>query len=731
VTQPERPGPRRPPDRFTRLSARFQGALPLLIVYFALAAIYAWQASQRPVPTIFVDELQITQLSRAIAETGHAARRGVPYGMPSLVAYALAPAWWLGTTSAAYATAKLILVLAMTATLFPAYALARLVLPPWYALAAAGGSIAVPALAYSPILVQEPLAYPLSTLSLWLIARVLVHRSPGRIALAALASAAAALTRTQLVVLFVVLVLGLLWLAWQSEEVRRWRATWGLWDKVGAVVVAIGIWIVLSSAIGHASTSWRNTNAIYKDRIFHHAMWSTGALAIGIGILPLLLGLAALARPSAERRDPSTRAFVATCTSALMAFIWYAGIKGAYISTVFGTIVAERNVIYLCPVLFAATALAIHRGVGRWWAVAAATGFTLYVVPGTPLHLGQFPYYEAHGLEMPAFANRVLGWPEGTIKAALWTVCVASFAVVVALRLLERDVLRFRVVAGSAAAIVVAWSMTTEVYAAKGERHLSRMIDENIVHPYDWVDRTTGEQSVAVLGQAITDPTGIWETEFFNRSIRKMWSLDGSAIRVGSPILTPDLKATNGTLTPSPGTQYALALNGVELQAPLVKQMRNDRLYRLDGKPMRLAAAIIGQESDGWVVGSVDESNIARASYTRYLVSPNDPDFVVVLLSRLGWCPMPPRSTVATVRIGTVAIGPDKQPTIGRVLRTERKRVHDCTTRGFAFARPDVPWRVEVTISPTVRPHDVDPSKSERRYLGATMEVKLESLFNR
>jgi hypothetical protein len=723
VRQPRRPGPRRPPD----VLARFQGALPLLIVYFALAAIYAWQASRRPVPTIFTDELELTQLSRAIAETGQAARRGVPYDTPTLVAYFIAPVWWLGTTSAAYATAKLLLVLAMTATIFPAYALARLVLPSWYALGAAGASIAVPALAYSPILVEEPIAYPLSTLALWLIARVLVQRSWGRIALAVLASAAATLTRTQLAVLFVVLVLGLLWLAWQSEESRRWRAGWSSWDRLGAVVVAIGIWIVVSSAIGHVSQSWAQTNAIFKDRIFDNAVWATGALAIGIGVLPLLLGLAALARPRSERTDPGTRAFVVTSTSAVVAFIWYAGIKGAYVSTVFSTIVPERNVIYLCPVLFGASVLAVYRGVGRWWAVGAATTVTLYVVSGTPLHLSQFPYYEAHGLEIAAFANRALGWPEGTIKAGLWIACIAAVAVVVALRLVERDSRRFRVVAGSAAAVVLAWSLTTEVYAAKGERHLSTQIDRNIVHPYDWVDRITGGESVTVLGQAITDPTGIWETEFFNRSIRKMWSLDGTAIRVGGPILTPDLKTANGTLTPSPGTQYALTLNGVELQDPLVKQVGNDRLYRLAGKPMRLAAAITGQESDGWIVGSVEQPRVARASYTRYAVTPNDPNFVVVKLSRFGFCPKPPRGTVATVRIGTVAIGPDRQPTIGRVLAAKTKRLPDCTTRGFAFGRPDVPWRVEVRISPTVRPHDVDPRSSERRYLGATMSVELIS----
>ena len=206
-------------------TARLQSAIPLLVLYFGLAALYAWQASRRPVPTIFTDELELTQLSRAIADTGEPARRGEAYeSVATLVAYFLAPVWWLGTASASYATAKLLLVLAMTATIFPAYALARFVVSPWYALAAAGGATAVPALAYSPILVEEPLAYPLSTLALLTIARVLAAPSWGRVGLAVLASAAAALTRTQLAVLFAVLVLGLLWLAWSSEPGRRWRS---------------------------------------------------------------------------------------------------------------------------------------------------------------------------------------------------------------------------------------------------------------------------------------------------------------------------------------------------------------------------------------------------------------------------------------------------------------------------------------------------------------------------
>ena len=111
---------------------------------------------------------------------------------------------------------------------------------------------------------------------------------------------------------------------------------------------------------------------------------------------------------------------------ALVVFVAYAGIKGAQISITFSTLVVERNLIYLCPILFAATALAFVRGVGRGWAIAGATVFTVYVVTEVPLRLDNYPYYEAHGLSMPAFLNREWGWPEGRIETTLLVACFVS-----------------------------------------------------------------------------------------------------------------------------------------------------------------------------------------------------------------------------------------------------------------------------------------------------------------
>ncbi len=709
------------------ISGRLVAAIPLLTLYFGLAALYAWQASRHPVPTIYSDEIELAWLSRSISETGEAARRGDPYGLATLVAYFLAPVWWVGSAATGYAAAKLLLVLAMTATVFPAYALARLVVPPWYALAAAGGATIVPALAYSPILVEEPLAYPLATLALWLVARVYVEPTWGRAGLAVLACAAAMLTRTQLSILFALFVLGLLWLCWQSERALRWRSSFSGWDWVGLVTLGVGAAVGASAFLGHLSKSWRDTTGAYPERVIEHAAWASGALAIGIGVLPLLAGIAALARPRGEMTDPKTRAFVITSVFALVVFVAYAGIKGAQISITFSTLVVERNLIYLCPILFAATALAFVRGVGRGWAIAGATVFTVYVVTEVPLRLDNYPYYEAHGLSLPAFLNREWGWPEGRIESTLLIACFVSLGILVALRYLRRGSVVFTAVAATAAVAVFAWTLTAEVYAAEGERRLARQIADNLPAPYDWVDRATGGGSVVVLGQQMNDdPTGVYLTEFFNRSVKKVWSTDGTAPGPGA-ILTPDLASADGTLTPSPETDYALTLNGVELQAPVVKRLGPYVLYDVDREPLKLASGVNGIDRDGWVADT-DRNGVAEASYNRFDVSRDGPGFARVNLSRVAWCSGGAPGK-ATVRIGPIGIGPDNQPAISRVTQAQTKTVTQCTATGFRLAAPHGPWRIEVEISPTFSPHDIDPNHSDTRQLGAVFTAGFQPLF--
>ncbi len=69
----------------------------------------------------------------------------------------------------------------------------------------------------------------------------------------------------------------------------------------------------------------------------------------------------------------------------------------------------------------------------------------------------------------------------------------------------------------------------------------------------------------------------------------------------------------------------------------------------------------------------------------------------------------------------TVGIGPNNQPRIDHVTETRRFDVRDCDANGTTLSPPDVPWRMEITVSPTFIPKEIDPTKRESRRLGAVI----------
>src|SRR3989454_10479170 len=103
------------------LADRLLATVPLLSIFLWLAIVYVIQAWSHKTPWLFGDELELTPLSRAIPDTGHAARRGAPYSFTTLWTYGLAPAWRIDNLHAAYATVKDLTAIEMTATRFPAY----------------------------------------------------------------------------------------------------------------------------------------------------------------------------------------------------------------------------------------------------------------------------------------------------------------------------------------------------------------------------------------------------------------------------------------------------------------------------------------------------------------------------------------------------------------------------------------------------------------------------------
>lgn len=706
-----------PKRRRGRLRAPSEAVLALCGAYFLLATLYAWQAWRRETITILTDELEFTQISRAISEVGHPQRRQEAFGFTSLAPWFTAPFWWIQKVSTAYEAVKYFQALVMTLTIFPAYAIARRVVSKPWALFAAVGTIAAPALSYSPILVEEPFAYPIAVTALWLIILAVERPSWRSVGLAAGASVVGVLTRGQLTALVATLVISLAALGWSSAPMRRWRATWTRRDRVGAVVLGIGFVLLLSSLLGRQSQNYADVTAQWKGRILEYGAWALGGFSIGVGIIPVIAMLSVPFVGGDMRRKPGMRSFLLVTGSATAAFLWYAAIKGAYLSTKgYGGII-ERNLIYLTPLAFIATAVILERARPPRWAIVSATGVVLGALLWTPLAWGvdQFPYYEAHGLAILAFLNREWGWPVDRIETAAWIAAIVGGAVLIAVSRFRTGALG-RWLPIAVALFVLAWNQTNEIYAAIGEHDFSKAVAANLPKPADWIDQAIAPEKATILGQHIESGRGVWDSEFWNRSVVRVWSVDGSTPGPGRSV-TPDLVKADGTLWPRPPTPYVVATNGVELVGEEVA--RNDDgvrkiLVKL-GDTFRLRSNFEGIENDGWMLDT--------AAYNRFDVSQDGDARIVVTLSRATFCPKDTSvpGTIA-VKLGPIAVSSQKEPEIGHVTDSKTVYVPVCTSRYVEFDAPKVPWRVELQAE-TFVPAEVDPNASDNRTLGAVVSV--------
>ncbi len=689
---------RRPAAALRRgtITDRVFAALPLAGIVLGVLVFYGTCAWMRKSPWVFTDELEWTQLSRSIAETGEASRRGEPIFFQSLYAYLIAPAWWLPSTSTAYSAVKYANTVVMLLAALPAYLLARMLVSRPAAYAVAALTVAVPAMSYATSIVPESLAYTWFALCAWLGVRALALRTPASIAAALAVSALAPLVRSKLAVIPISFLAAALVLAIADGRLsvrRAWRAR----DLVvGAVVVAGGAilleWVLLSRL-----QSWEDVHAYLNADTLSLGRLAGGAFAIGIGVLPAIGGLASL-RVRERLRDPAYRAFASYLGVSLVAFAVYTGSKAAFLSKTLGTLIEERNLFYLTPLMLVGTAIVLEARRLDWRVVGAATAFVLLLLWGNGYIVGQ-PYFEAPGLSVVTLVNRGWHWGIGEVHWAL----TATAAVAVCLLVLRRR----RAVPLVAAALVLAWMLTGQIAATAGNNKAANREHRMVPAPADWIDRATGGQKVTWLGQLVVEPRVLWLTEFWNRSIANVTSLDATAPGPG-PESAPNVISADGTLSQPTGDAYVLAANGVSLQGELVARRGDQKLYRIRG-PWRLNDAVWRIYPDGWASDS--------AAYTYF--RRRGPGIVEVDLSRTGYNG-DAAPAHAVVRVGTVRIDPRQhQPRIGRLLAERRVLVRNNEARKVRVRVGQTPVQVEVGIGPTFVASPGDP-----RQLGAQVAFR-------
>ena len=663
---------------------RALGAYPLVATYLVLLVLYAWQTTRIPSPWIFTDELKWSLLSRSIAHTGRPEIREHAAPVTSLYSYFLAPAWWLGSTSPGYAAAKYLNAAVMTATIFPAYGLARLFLPRLASYVAAVATVAIPSLALTGVLMPESLAYFWSALALYLLARALLHPTRRGVALAAAACVLAPAMRSQLQVMIAAAVIAAVVVAVTSERGRAIARAWTWSEWLGAVVLVAGAVIAMDVLVAHHSYEWY-IGTHYWHRAFTYGLWALGAFTIGVGVLPVLLALAWAFEARIDTRED--RALLGLVIGTVVSFGLYTAVKASFISTTFALRVEERNVIYLSPIAFIAAGRFLSRSRFRPVPVAAATLAVGYLLWTTPYHAYEHLYSDAFGLSILQWLNQKWYWTNTDLKRLLFAILIIGAISTVALRWHRRFARPIAVAALALGAATIAWNLVGEIAAANASVSPGKAQRAVLPTPPDWVDRATGRARTMFIGKALANSYWLWSFEFWNQSIQDVWSVDASAPPPG-PAVTPNFLRTDGALDPQLPVDWALAQPEIRMVGTVQESAGGVSLYRVP-HPIRMQSFISGLTADGWM------QDYSR--FVRFAAKPVD-GTITISISRGAACGDVPDAHF-TFRVSSLRIDDDGQPVAATRERVVRTAVPACTTPPPLKVRARAPFRLDATAT--------------------------------
>jgi hypothetical protein len=677
-------------------------AFPIVALALTILVFYLVEAWTRKTPWVFSDELEWTQISRSIASTGHAARRGQPLFFKSIYGYVIAPFWWIHSTSTAYAAIKYTNAIVMSLAAIPTYLLSRMLVTRRAALFVAAGAVAIPGMAYATSIVPESLAYPYFALCSWLSVRALRSGRRLDVVLAFAFLLGGYFVHqsefTTLPAAFLIAAGGLWFTGARGHEMRK---NWTRGDTVGFFVLLVGSLFLFNRVVLQHVHEWQVTTQYDKNRMIDLGLDGGLSLAVGLGILPVIGGLASLRLPE-RRGDRTYRAYVAWAATIIAALAVYTADKAAYNSTQFGTYWEERPLIFLSPILLLGTAMALQAKRLDRWVVAGATAFVGVMVLFKTVQLG-WPYYEAPGSAIPGALFYYRGWSQHDVRISLIVMLVLSVVLLLARR--RRALLALTVVLG------FGWMLAGEITMTVGIDRAANQFKANLPADVSWVDHAVHGGKVTFLGQGTTDGDGENLTEFWNRSVTTVDSLDGLAPGPG-PTGTPTLLSPDGRLSELDGTRYVLADSGVVLDARQIAHPANTSLvlYEHTG-PWHLLETVQQLYSDGWCPN--------WCSYTYF--KPHQHGTLVVTLGREAYNGSAPPAKVSVV-VGSVRIDKNQAAQLTDVTHDIHLLVRNGSTHTLRIP-VETPVRVEVsTASSTLIP----PSSADNRTLAAQVGFSFE-----
>ena len=449
---------------------------PVVVIAATGAGVWYVLGRALTLPQVFSDELVYFEAARGFARQGT-----VPayYGMvvPALDSLAfLISSGPIG----AYHVIQLSNSVTMASAAFPAYFLARRVLPYSWTLVVAALTVSVPWMVYTRFVMTEPVFYPIFLWFVLALARALEQPTRRRQLALLLLAALAYATRAQAAVLFPAIALAVLLFggarAAIGTSIRSFTFTW--------ILSCIGGAAVLAAAAVSAWNPFGAYSGLFQGLRHPHGLllWTAAnatSLSLGVGILVATaapFGAIALLR----RKEPAAaQAFAAAAVSSTLGLLLTVVVLSE--NALYGQgSVHERNLFYAAPLLLICALAWAERGFPasrRLLAVTLSSVIALaLLMPAGVLEGGSFDTLSFK------FWTQLTPW-------GLTSHVVIVLAVIVAAILL--------VVARSTALLVA--TFVAAMIAVASASHYHNDVPRSLTARYEWVDRALPADTRATL----------------------------------------------------------------------------------------------------------------------------------------------------------------------------------------------------------------------------------------
>lgn len=497
----------------------------------------------------------------------------------------------------------------MSSACIPAFLLARRVMQgSRLAYAVAALTVCIPWIALASFLMTEAVAYPVFMWAMLALHNAAVSPRARNDVLLLVALAATVLARTQFAVLLVVVPLALLLDRFSLRQlVSRHRVLAVAYATLGVTAVGLLAFGELSRVLGTYSVTAEGNlvpSGMPRSLLEHLA-----PLALGLGIVPFVLGIAWLLTPLVRKRTPEQHAFASVALVTIVALLF----EVTSYDLRFGAgRLHDRYLFYVVPlILVAFTAMLLEAAWPRW-TVFASAGLVAMAFAFMPV-----VSYQKFNVDSPvALLNDPLLDLAGSAYGA--QLFLALVTIVVALLLFASRRLAVTLAALAMLAVPAqSGAAFARLFAHDGTSGRPLTLDQSVV--FDWLDRKLGgNASVTMIpypilyGNYWENVAYWWNVEFWNASVRRAAVYEGAFTGTPDTFPTIDLAFDRTTgranVSPSGSVVQGVSETRFRLAGHVLGEDRGAALLRPD-RPWRADWLAFDLYRDGWtkpnVVGTI------------------------------------------------------------------------------------------------------------------------------